>query len=158
MVYAPSADDGWIDSLLNGIKRFLGIKIPSVWEGDFDFGAIAPSFDEDKEMLRKKIEALYSLDSRAFFTEMIGMLIFLRADSLISLAVIRKATESTNPLVPEESCFICQANSCNRRLVPCGHAFCEYCVDKLNCINSPCPICKESIDRVVQFVCTPDMP
>lgn len=80
MVYAPSADDGWIDSLLNGIKRFLGIKIPSVWEGDFDFGAIAPSFDEDKEMLRKKIEALYSLDSRAFFTEMIGVLIFLRAN------------------------------------------------------------------------------
>lgn len=64
---------GWIDSFLNGIKRFLGIKIPSVWEGDFDFGAIAPTFDEDKELLRKKIEEFYSLDSKAFFVEMIGM-------------------------------------------------------------------------------------
>eukprot|EP01127_Copromyxa_protea_P015556 TRINITY_DN4488_c0_g1_i2.p1 TRINITY_DN4488_c0_g1~~TRINITY_DN4488_c0_g1_i2.p1 ORF type:complete len:1740 (+),score=308.01 TRINITY_DN4488_c0_g1_i2:97-5220(+) len=138
MVYSPSADEGFLESFLNGIKRFLGIKIPSVWEGDFDFGAMLPNFDEDKELLRKKIESLYSLDSRAFFIE--------------TLELIRKATNGINPAVPEESCYICQANSCNRRLVPCGHAFCEFCVDKLKLIGHPCPVCQKPLERVVQFV------
>ncbi|RYG70212.1 hypothetical protein EON64_00780 [archaeon] len=43
------------------------------------------------------------------------------------------------------TCSICLEKSIERSLVPCGHAFCEYCINHLP--GSRCPTCRSHIER-----------
>jgi hypothetical protein len=53
------------------IKVIFDIKIPSVWDGEFDFGATFPDVQVDKDILKERIEHLHRLSSREFFLHMV---------------------------------------------------------------------------------------
>jgi len=112
MVFSPTKEGaGIVEQLIDGIKRTMGLKIPSVWNGEFDFAGDFPSLEQDKALLRRKIEELQQLSAQRFFEE--------------TIAIVKTATIGKSCGIPEHVCFVCQVNSCNR-LVPCSHSFCEY--------------------------------
>lgn len=50
-----------MDQMIEGVRRFFGLKIPSVWEGEFNYGGPLPEFEEDKVLLRQEIEGYYPI-------------------------------------------------------------------------------------------------
>jgi len=138
MVIRPQSEKGGLkDKIEKKFKNFLDSLMPAAWNGEFDFGGELPTLDQDKELLKNHLKKLQELNSQEFFEECLGV---------IKTAAIGKLT-----VIPDKKCFICQVNKCNRRIVPCGHTFCEYCAMKLTLIKSDCPICRSSIQRMIIY-------
>jgi len=138
MIYAPPVDGGFVETVVNGVKQLFGMKVPSVWDGDYDYGDEFPSFTADKMLLEAEIQYLQKLNQRTFFMK--------------TIKLVQQACSGSVDFVSEETCFICQDNPCTSRLVPCGHTFCRYCVSKLLLVSEECPVCDTKIDRTVEWL------
>eukprot|EP01129_Flabellula_baltica_P009859 TRINITY_DN40_c0_g3_i1.p1 TRINITY_DN40_c0_g3~~TRINITY_DN40_c0_g3_i1.p1 ORF type:complete len:1626 (-),score=289.42 TRINITY_DN40_c0_g3_i1:781-5658(-) len=135
-VYAIPKSDALFEKLVVGVKKFLGIKVSSVWDGEFQFGGPAPSLENDKIELENLIKEFLIYTSKELFIKNLEIIGTCLRDGIS---------------IPDDSCFICQVNYCNRRIVPCGHAFCMYCTDKLLCVSNNCPVCGSEIERVLCY-------
>jgi hypothetical protein len=62
---------GFFERVMAQARVIFNIKIPSVWDGDYDFGAPFPDLLADKDLLKERIEALHGLSSRDFFIDMV---------------------------------------------------------------------------------------
>lgn len=59
------------ETIVVGVKRFFGFKIPPVWDGDFDFGQPLPTLDEDKKELRARVSELQAMSAVQFFEQLV---------------------------------------------------------------------------------------
>eukprot|EP01125_Pyxidicula_operculata_P010873 TRINITY_DN356_c4_g1_i1.p1 TRINITY_DN356_c4_g1~~TRINITY_DN356_c4_g1_i1.p1 ORF type:complete len:1793 (-),score=294.68 TRINITY_DN356_c4_g1_i1:47-4723(-) len=182
MVFAPTKDDASIvERIIDGVKKFLDLKIPSVWNGEFYFGEgytddtlpFRSASEDDKQLLRTKIEELQQMDAKEFFQENLNIIkkattstrsnfeagvlninnksgVAGKTQSDVKLTKSNSETKKHVP-IPENVCFLCQINRCNRRIVPCGHSYCEYCTAKMTLLKSECPVCGDKIERVIVY-------
>ena len=62
---------------------------------------------------------------------------------------LEKNTDKVTRIISMNECTICLADAIdNRKNLPCGHGFCEECIDQWIKDKTTCPICRESVTRV----------
>jgi len=44
---------------------------------------------------------------------------------------------------------ICFENKCNTAIVPCGHTFCNICIESIKSKHYNCPICRTKIESIL---------
>ena len=56
--------------------------------------------------------------------------------------------KSMNCLNNTSKCTLCLVNSIDTAIIPCGHTFCEYCIQMSNNTSNKCPICRTEYEKI----------
>jgi hypothetical protein len=63
----------------------------------------------------------------------------------------QKQSEVSEKMAQLTTCCICMDKSQNRAVNPCGHRFCEACIDKHQETKKDCPTCRTIIQNVIKL-------